>query len=189
MLPKYITCAKLNLVSYPAFLVNLTETRAAMNIAKRNSLERVLALPQAAEIHSRAKPVKFTQFCRAKLKFTCMLCMHQGVHMFYQFCMFLNSLLVNTSGTNKVESTNEVIDPVYKALDIIMPVALGIVLLSGTLYAIAIGVQYSKAESADDRNKAKKKLINGIIGFGIVLVLVAVLYAIKGPLGDFIAGA
>lgn len=96
----------------------------------------------------------------------------------YQF------LVITPSGDTTPK--NDVLDPTYKALDIILPVALGIVLLSGTLYAVAIGVQYSRAETSDDRQKAKKRLINAIIGFGLVLVLVSVLYAIRKPLGDFI---
>ena len=111
------------------------------------------------------------------------------MEMFYNFCLYFYSLLVNTSGSTAGEPQNEVLDPTYKVLDIVLPVALGIVLLSGTLYSVAIGVQYSRAESGDERQKAKKKLINAIIGFGLVLVLVAVLYAIRKPLGDFIVGA
>ena len=106
--------------------------------------------------------------------------------MLYRFCLFVNSLLVNTDG-GSLESQNDVLDPTYKALNIILPVALGIVLLCGTLYAVVLGVQYSKAENADERNKTKKKLINAIIGFGIVLVLVSILFAIRKPLSDFIS--
>ena len=106
--------------------------------------------------------------------------------MFYQFCFSIYQFLVNTNGATSGEVANDVLDPTYKALSIIMPVALGIVLLAGTIYAVVLGVQYSKSETADDRNKARKKLINAIIGFGVVLVLLAVLYAIRGPLADFI---
>ena len=107
--------------------------------------------------------------------------------MLYRFCLFINSLLVKNTGGENVESQDDVLDPTYKALNIILPVALGIVLLCGTLYAVVLGVQYSKAESAEERNKAKKKLINAIIGFGIVLVLVSILFAIRKPLSDFIS--
>lgn len=106
--------------------------------------------------------------------------------MFYQFCLTIFNLLVNNA--EGAETQNKVLDPTYQALDIILPVALGIVLLCGTLYSIVLGVQYSRAESTDERSKVKKRLVNAIIGFGVVLVLVAVLYGIRKPLGDFISG-
>ena len=103
----------------------------------------------------------------------------------FNFLLTISNLLVNKT-TNGGEKDSAVVDPIYNALDIILPVALGIVLLSGTLYAVVIGVQYSKAEDSDTRGKAKKKLIDGIIGFGIVIVLSAILYAIRGSIVDLI---
>ena len=109
--------------------------------------------------------------------------------MLFNICMKLWKLLVDTDTTVPTVTGNDVVDPLYNALGIIMPAALGIILLSGTIYAVAIGVQYSRAENADERNKAKKKLVNGILGFGIVLVLVSVLYAIRGPVVNLINGS
>ena len=105
--------------------------------------------------------------------------------MLFQLCVkILNLLIENTPDV--AEDTSDVVDPLYKALDIILPVALGVILLSGTLYAVAIGVQYSRAEDSSARAGAKKKLINAIVGFGIVLTLISVLYAIRGPIVNLI---
>ena len=106
----------------------------------------------------------------------------------FQICMKVWRLLIENLEPEETTQGDDVVSPLYKALNIIMPVALGIILLAGTIYAVAIGVQYSRAENADERNKAKKKLVNGIIGFGIVLVLTAILYAIRGSVVDLING-
>ena len=106
--------------------------------------------------------------------------------MVFEFCFKILNMLGIITPSGGATDGNDVVDPLYNALGIIMPVALGIILLSGTLYAVAIGVQYSRAEEAKDRAAAKKKLINGIIGFGLVLVLIAILYAVRGPVVDLI---
>ena len=108
--------------------------------------------------------------------------------MAFGFCLKILNLLGVITPSGSSGENNDVVDPLYNALGIIMPVALGIILLSGTLYAVAIGVQYSRAETAENRAVAKKKLINGIIGFGLVLVLIAILYAIRGPIVKLIEG-
>jgi len=100
----------------------------------------------------------------------------------YNFCLAIFNLLVITPSGDSIDDGNAVVDPLYNALNIILPAAMGIVLLSGTLYAVALGVQYSRAEDSEKRNAAKKKMVNAIIGFGIALVLIAVLYAIRGPI-------
>jgi len=60
--------------------------------------------------------------------------------------------------------------PILEILDgLLIPV---IILLgvAGSVYAIVLGVQYAKAESADKRDEAKKRLINAVIGVVIMLV-------------------
>ena len=64
----------------------------------------------------------------------------------------------------------EIIAPIINILNsLLIPV---IILLgtAGTIYAIVLGVQYSKAETADKRDEAKKRLINAVIGIVIMLV-------------------
>ena len=46
---------------------------------------------------------------------------------------------------------------------------------AGGLYAIVLGVQYSKAESSEKRDEAKKRLINMIIGVLVLIVLLVLL--------------
>ena len=104
----------------------------------------------------------------------------------YNFCLAISNLLLVITSGESTEAANSVVDPLYSALNIILPSALGVILLSGTIYAIVLGLQYSRAEDSEKRSAAKKKLVGGIIGFGIVIVLVAVLYAVRAPIVEFI---
>lgn len=81
-----------------------------------------------------------------------------------------------------VDDKNNALSPMYQALDIILPVALGLILLAGVIYSVVLGTQYSKAVSADERDTARKKLINAVLGFVIVIILVALLWVLKDPL-------
>lgn len=64
----------------------------------------------------------------------------------------------------------EIIAPILNVLNsLLIPV---IILLgtAGMIYVIVLGVQYTKAETADKRDEAKKRLINAAIGVVIMLV-------------------
>ena len=51
-----------------------------------------------------------------------------------------------------------------------------------------MGVKYAKAEKADDKANAQKILINFVIGAVVVIILLFILFALRGPLTDFING-
>ena len=82
----------------------------------------------------------------------------------------------------------DVLNPVYEGMTMIGPYAIGVVLTLSIFYGIFLGVKYSKAQSEDERANAQKTLVNFIIGAVTVLILISVLYAIRGPLADFING-
>lgn len=59
-------------------------------------------------------------------------------------------------------------------VDVIDGFLLPIILIlgtAGTIFVIVLGVQFSKAESADKREEAKKRMINAIIGVVVTLLL------------------
>lgn len=61
-----------------------------------------------------------------------------------------------------------------KIVDVIDGFLLPIILIlgtAGTIFVIVLGVQFSKAESADKREEAKKRMINAIIGVVVTLLL------------------
>ena len=71
---------------------------------------------------------------------------------------------------NAPEWVVKIIAPIIEILNsLLIPV---IILLgtAGMIYVIVLGVQYTKAETADKRDEAKKRLINAAIGVIIMLV-------------------
>ena len=85
-------------------------------------------------------------------------------------------------------SGDQVLGPVYGALDLLGPYVLSIVLVLSIFYGIFLGVKYAKAETADAKANMQKTLINFVIGAAIIWVLLAVLYAVRAPLGRLIDG-
>ena len=78
------------------------------------------------------------------------------------------------------------VSPLYKGIDLIGPYAISIVGMLSLFYGIFLGVKYAKSESADQKANAQKTLINFVIGAVVVFVLISVLYAIRGPLSQWI---
>ena len=78
-----------------------------------------------------------------------------------------------------------VTSPIYKAIDLLGPYAIGIILVCGLIYSIILGVGYSKAATTDERKAAQKKIISFVIGLVVILGLVVLLYAIREPLAQW----
>jgi len=81
-----------------------------------------------------------------------------------------------------------VLNPVYEGISTVGPIAISLVLVLSLFYGIFLGVKYAKAEDAGQKANALKTLVNFVIGAVIVLVLIGIVYAIRGPLADFING-
>ncbi len=63
-----------------------------------------------------------------------------------------------------------IIVPILKVLDQLLIPVIIILGVAGAIYGIVLGVQFSKAETADKRDETKKRLINAVIGVVIMLV-------------------
>ncbi len=80
----------------------------------------------------------------------------------------------------------EVLNPIYEGLSLIGPYALSVVAVLSIFYGIFLGVKYAQAEDEATKANMQKTLINFIIGAVTIWVLLALLYAIRGPLGRWI---
>lgn len=69
----------------------------------------------------------------------------------------------------------EVIAPILNVLNTLLIPVIIILGVAGMIYGIVLGVQYSKAETADKREELKKRLISAAIGIGIALVVLIVM--------------
>lgn len=83
------------------------------------------------------------------------------------------------------DQADNALNPIYDAITLIGPYAMAIVVALGMVYGTILGVKMAKAEDAKDRATYQKALVNGVIGFVAMLILIAVLYAIRGPLSDW----
>ncbi len=75
---------------------------------------------------------------------------------------------------------NASVSPIYDFLDTFGPFLISIVLGLGVLYCIVLMVKYVKEEDAGERDKVKKQAINAVISFGVVAILIVLLYAFRG---------
>ena len=70
---------------------------------------------------------------------------------------------------------NSIIQPVLDICNTLVPILLAIVGAVGALWCILLGVKYAKADDPQEHEKAKKGLVNAIIGFVLIFVLLIML--------------
>ena len=102
------------------------------------------------------------------------------------------SMLGEDGITNVDDFYSKVFDPVVDILDAMLVPILILIGTAGSIYAIILGVNFSKAESSDKREEAKKRMINAIIGLVVTILLLILLKlftanaeAIAGWIGSF----
>lgn len=94
------------------------------------------------------------------------------------------NILLAGSGPN----IEQAMSPVYTFFSVVMPILLGVVFLIGTIKCISLGIAYSKSDENGTHEKAKKDLINAIVGFVIIFVLIGVMYLLKTPIIEWLEG-
>ena len=70
---------------------------------------------------------------------------------------------------------NSIIQPVLVLCNTLVPILLTVVGAVGALWCILLGVKYAKADDPQEHEKAKKGLVNAIIGFVLIFVLLIML--------------
>ncbi|MGN1258626.1 MAG: hypothetical protein ACI4T8_00070 [Christensenellales bacterium] len=89
------------------------------------------------------------------------------------------SLLADSANTTDADY-NSSVSPIYEFLDTFGPYLIGVLTGVAVIYCVVLGVGYAKAEESKDREVAKKKLISAAISFGLVILLIVLLYALRG---------
>jgi hypothetical protein len=70
---------------------------------------------------------------------------------------------------------NSMIQPVLDLCHTLTPILLAVVGAVGALWCILLGVKYAKADDPQEHEKAKKGLVNAIVGFVLIFILLIML--------------
>ena len=70
---------------------------------------------------------------------------------------------------------NSIIQPVLELCKTLVPIMLAVVGAVGALWCILLGVKYARADDPQEHEKAKKGLVNAIVGFVLIFVLLIML--------------
>ena len=81
---------------------------------------------------------------------------------------------------------DEVVSPLYDGITIVGPIAISVCLILSIFWGIFLGVKYAKAEDPGEKENLHKILVNFCIGAVTVLILIGIVYGIRGPLVEFI---
>ena len=68
-----------------------------------------------------------------------------------------------------------IIQPVLDICDSLVPIMLLVVGAVGALWCILLGVKYARADDPQEHEKAKKGLVNAIVGFVLIFILLVML--------------
>ena len=110
----------------------------------------------------------------------------------FNVARFVYPFLMTVSAGGQAETDNSqgagnaAIDPIYDALSTFGPPLMGLLAAVMALYGAIMGFSYAKAEDSGERDKAKKKLVYGLIGFGVVILLVLLLYMMRGAITGYV---
>ena len=80
----------------------------------------------------------------------------------------------------------QAIVPILNLIDSALVPVLIVLLSVGTIYAVVLGVNMARADNGEKREEAKKRLINFLIGAVIIIVLIAIIYAIAANLDSIL---
>ena len=69
-----------------------------------------------------------------------------------------------------------IIDPIFDVLGWLIPVIMILIGIAGTIYAIVLGLNFAKAENAEQKDAAKKKLINVVIGVLVIIIALILIF-------------
>ena len=84
-----------------------------------------------------------------------------------------------------ITDLNSIIQPVLDLCNTLVPIMLTVVGAVGALWCILLGVKYAKADDPQEHEKAKKGLVNAIVGFVLIFVLLIMLNIGTGVLTEW----
>ncbi len=93
---------------------------------------------------------------------------------FVNMLMLKISMLGADEGLFSDTSPLNFLDPIYSALQSILIPVLIVAGTVGSIYAVVLGINMARADSAEKREEAKKRVINVVLALVIVIVLIII---------------
>lgn len=105
----------------------------------------------------------------------------------FKVAQFLTSGMM-LAGDYKIASWyTKIVKPIADAMNTALIPIIILLASAGSIYGIVLGVNLSRAESADKREEAKKRLINFVIGIVAAVILLVLLKLVVAEI-DTIVG-
>ncbi len=80
------------------------------------------------------------------------------------------------------------LNPILEVLGAALIPILILVGTAGMIYAIVLGVKLARAETTEQRDEAKKRLINAVIALVVMIALILLLQLFVSNIGDWVGG-
>lgn len=103
-----------------------------------------------------------------------------------KFQLMLANVMSRFMGIFKIEDTQygegtpafvkNILAPILTVLNWLLPVVMILLGFVGVIYGIILGLKYAKSETADQKDAAKKRLINFVVGILIAIVAVMLMF-------------
>ncbi len=78
--------------------------------------------------------------------------------------------------------------PIVDTLNAILIPVLIVVATAGTIYAVVLGVNMARADNAEARAEAKKRVINAVVALAIMIILILLLQLFASNIGNWVGG-
>ena len=69
-----------------------------------------------------------------------------------------------------------ILKPIFSILEWLLPVIMIVLGIAGIVFAIVLGVNYAKAENAEQKDEAKKRLIGAVVGILITIIALVLIF-------------
>ncbi len=102
--------------------------------------------------------------------------------MLNRILMGMSMLAAQDAGKVSVSVLQKVLNWIW----LIMAPLIGIAIAIAMIYAIVVGAKMAKADSAEQREEAKKKVVYTVIGIAVAVALMLILLLLREKLPDWI---
>ena len=91
--------------------------------------------------------------------------------------------------SSATDTSNEVLTMVTNYITAVLGSIIGVAAMVAIVYAIFVGAKMARANNAEEREEAKKKVIFTVAGIGVAIALMIILFVIKDKVPGWLGQA